>query len=73
MEKLHSLRLGPLERVPSDDGSESPTVSDGTSFFKHVRVLTLGTARENDDASPIERTLDHMLDPLGQCLDRNLH
>ena len=63
-EKFERLGLGPLEGVPSDDGSETAAVADGAGFVEDVFVRRLGAAGENDDAPAVEGALDDVPDAI---------
>src|SRR6185436_3920315 len=72
IEEFQRLRFRSLERVSPNDGAEPPSVTNGTSLLKDIRVLTLGPSGEDNNPAPIERTLHHISNPFRQCGNRNL-
>src|SRR5438876_5607440 len=71
-EELERPRLGPLERIPPDDGAEAAAVPDGPVLIvEGLVVLVGGAAGEDDDAPPGEGRLDHVAHPLGQRRGRH--
>src|SRR5262249_4675338 len=70
-EEGERLIARPLERVSPDDGTEAAPVADGADLVEDRGGLLRLTAREDDDAPPVERALHDVADALGERADRD--